>query len=279
MEELEFKKKYEGIGGWLYLLCFLSIFGSPIRNIFAIYTEFTGTSSYFKEIKGLENFVYIESISIAILMVLSIWSGISLVLIKPYAVKMTKMYLVLFLIHGLIQNLFPELAGLDTEFAKGMEYQMKVNTISAILVFGIWFMYLSVSERVENTYSKLKENSNIEMKNEKYKDFTSKLSLVIIKLKSFYSNQVLIRLRKIDLSNFNSDEIIIASIILATLIALFLGYNFGETYYLQSDGNRGNKEYYSYTEFHFNYVLSIASFIISGGISYLYLNRKSQKNE
>ena len=95
MEGIEVKK-YDSVGGWLSLLCFMLILGSPIRNIFTIYTEFAGTSTYFKDIKGLENFVYIESITIIILMILSIWSGISLLLIKPYAVKLTKIYLILF---------------------------------------------------------------------------------------------------------------------------------------------------------------------------------------
>lgn len=278
MEGIEVKK-YDSVGGWLSLLCFMLILGSPIRNIFTIYTEFAGTSIYFKEIKGLENFVYIESISIIILMILSIWSGISLLLIKPYAVKITKIYLILFLINGLVQNLFPEIAGLDAEFIKGMEYQMKVNTTSAILVFGIWFTYLSVSERVKNTYpnSKSIENSNVE--NKEYNDFSGKLNSPISKIKNFYNNQILVRIKKTEINNLNSDEIIIASIIVGTLIALILGYSFGETYYFLSDGDRGNQEYHSYTEFHFNYVLGIASFIIFGGISYIYLNRKNTKNE
>lgn len=278
MEGIEVKK-YDSVGGWLSLLCFMLILGSPIRNIFTIYTEFAGTSTYFKDIKGLENFVYIESITIIILMILSVWSGISLLLIKPYAVKITKIYLILFLINGLVQNLFPEIAGLDAEFIKGMEYQMKVNTTSAVLVFGIWFTYLSVSERVENTYpnSKSIENSNIE--NQKYNDFASKLNSPISKIKNFYNNQILVRIKKIEINNLNSDEIIIASIIVATLIALILGYNFGETYYFYYNGNRGSEENHSYTEFHFNYLLGIASFIIFGGISYIYLNRKNKRNE
>lgn len=278
MEGIEVKK-YDSVGGWLSLLCFMLILGSPIRNIFTIYTEFAGTSTYFKDIKGLENFVYIESITIIILMILSIWSGISLLLIKPYAVKLTKIYLILFLINGLVQNLFPEIAGLDAEFIKGMEYQMKVNTTSAVLVFGIWFTYLSVSERVENTYpnSKSIENSNVE--NKKYNNFANKLNSLISKIKNFYNNQILVRIKKIEINNLNSDEIIIASIIVATLIALILGYNFGETYYFYYNGNRGSEENHSYTEFHFNYLLGIASFIIFGGISYIYLNRKNKKNE
>lgn len=278
MEGIEVKK-YDSVSGWLSLLCFMLILGSPIRNIFTIYTEFAGTYSYFKDIKGLENFVYIESITIIILMILSIWSGISLLLIKPYAVKLTKIYLILFLINGLVQNLFPEIAGLDAEFIKGMEYQMKVNTTSAVLVFGIWFTYLSVSERVENTYPNSKSIGKSNIKNQKYNDFVSKLNSPISKIKNFYNNQILVRIKKIEINNLNSDEIIIASIIVATLIALILGYNFGETYYFYYNGNRGSEERHSYTEFHYNYLLGIASFIIFGGISYIYLNRKNKKNE
>ncbi|MCB6089501.1 DUF2569 family protein [Flavobacterium psychrophilum] len=274
MEGIEVKK-YDSVGGWLSLLCFMLILGSPIRNIFTIYTEFAGTSTYFKDIKGLENFVYIESITIIILMILSIWSGISILLIKPYAVKLTKIYLILFLINGLVQNLFPEIAGLDAEFIKGMEYQMKVNTTSAVLVFGIWFTYLSVSERVENTYP----NSNSNVENQKYNSFISRLDSPIGKIKNFYNNKISTRIKKIEINNLSSDEIIIISIIVATFIALILGNGFGETEYFYDNGNRGNVTNNDYEVFHFNYLSSIASFIIFGGITYLYLNRKNKKNE
>lgn len=267
-------KKYNSVGGWLILLCFSLILGSPIRNIFTIYIEFAVTSTYFRDIKGLEKFVYIESTTIIILIILSVWSGISLLLIKPYAVKLTKIYLTLFLINGLVQNLFPQIAGLDAEFIKEMEYQMKVNTTSAVLVFGIWFTYLSVSERVKNTYPKSIENSNVEKKIYNY--FVSKLNPPMNKIKNFYNNQILVRIKKIEINNLNSDEIIIASIIVATFIALILGCSFGETYYFYHNGNRGSEEKHSYTEFHFNYLLGIASFIIFGGISYIYLNRKKK---
>ena len=279
MDVIANKTKYNQIGGWLYLLCFLLIFGSPIRNIFVIYKEFAEAGSYFKEVKGLESFVYLESIAIGIVMVLSIWSGISLVLIKPNAVKITKFYLILFLIHGLIQNVFPTIAGLDEDFTKGMEYQMKVNTVSAILVFLIWFIYLSVSDRVKETYSNLTliANSNVDTQNRV--DFSSRLNLLPNKIKDFSKKHIIERINKVDIENLSSDEIIISSIILGTLVALILGYYFGETYYFHNNGNRTDEGDYSYEEFHFNYLLGMASLLICGGITYIYLNRKSKKNE
>ena len=282
MEELDIKKKYTGIGGWLYLLCFLLIFGSPIRNIFTIYTEFAETSSYFKEIKGLENFVYIESVSILILMLLSVWAGISLVLIKPYAVKITKIYLILFLINGLIQNLFPQFAGIDAEFIKGMEHQMKVNTISSILVFVIWFTYLSVSERVKETYPKLKAIDIPNIKNKRSNNFYNKLSISINVIRNSFVNQIIKIIKNVNLKKLSSDEIIIISIITGTLFALIFGFTFGETYYYIKSGIRVNEEIYielnqdynHYKIFYFNYLIGISFFIIFGGITYIYLNRK-----
>ena len=160
MEEI-INKKYNSVGGWLILLCLTLILFSPITNIYYICTSFIETSSYFEQIKGLKKYVYIESISIIPLIVLSIWSGISLLLIKPYAVKITKIFLIIFLFRGIVQNLFPEIAGLDTLLKKEMEYRMNVTTTSTILAFGIWFTYLSLSKRVKNTYSNSKQIENL----------------------------------------------------------------------------------------------------------------------
>ncbi|RXP52354.1 DUF2569 family protein [Lutibacter sp. HS1-25] len=267
MDKIEIKSMKEGIGGWLYLLCFLLIIGSPIRNLFVIYTEYTQTQLFFDEIKGLESYLYIMSTAILILMTMSIWSGILLLLIKPNAVKITKIYLILFLIHGIIQNFFPRIAGLDPYFINEMERQLMMNTISSILVFGIWFTYLNVSERVKITYPKSINNTNF-----KIHQILNFLTIPITKL--VFKITSLKRVHNLDLKKLSYDEIIIISIIVSTALSLLLGYIFGETYYFYSDGRRGIKESHFYNEFHFNYLISFTSFIIIGGIIYIFLNQK-----
>jgi len=276
MEELIVKKKYNGIGGWLYILCFLLIFGSPLRNFFALYTEFAISHSYFNEINGLKKLIYLESISIVILTIFGIWAGISLVLIKPYAVKITKIYLIFFLFHGIIQNIFPKITGLDIELIKEMEYQMKVNTVSSILVFVIWYTYLSVSIRVKETYPKIKENSVFRVKNNI--NFNNKLNIQKNRAKNLFENQIIRRIKKIGITDLRTDEIIISSIIIGTFIALIIGYHFGETNYFLYNGRRAFNENYLYKVFHFNYLLAIPTFIVVTGIIYIYLNRKRKKN-
>lgn len=148
---------------------------------------------------------------------------------------------------------------------------MKVNTISSILIFGIWFTYLSVSERVKQIYQ---NSENLNMEQGKNKIDFNKIRLLINKAKNLYSSKISPRI-----NNLSSDEVIITSIILATLIALFFGYIFGETNYFDYYGNRVKGKNYMYKEFNFNYLLGTSSFIIFGGIIYIYLNRKNNKNE
>jgi hypothetical protein len=130
---------------------------------------------------------------------------------------------------------------------------------------------LSVSERVKQTYQN-SENSNL--KQGKNKIDLNKIRLLVDKAKNLYATKI-----NPKINNLSSDEIIITSIILATLIALFFGCIFGETNHFDYYGNRVNGDEYMYKEFHFNYLLGTTSFIIFGGIIYLYLNRKNNKNE
>lgn len=97
-------------------------------------------------------------------------------------------------------------------------------------------------------------------------------------LEDFYKKQIKPKLNNLGINKLNSDEIIILSIIIGTILGLLLGYNFGDTYYYNRDGNRTHFSE-RYSEFHFNYVIAISSFIVFGGATYIFLNRKNSKNE
>lgn len=281
MVEIEVQK-YKSVGGWLSLLCFGLIILSPGSNISLIYKDFNESFKYFNYIDGLENYIYLKSITIIILMVLSIWSGISLLLIKPYAVKLAKIYFILFLINGIIQLFYPAIVGLNQEFIENMKDDLLKNTMTPILSFIIWYTYLSVSKRVKNTYpisEPIAKNVNQketdfkkigEKSNEKYQNLLDK------------NRTHKTEIKKSQMVKLKSAEIIIGSIVIATIIAINLGYYYGETqYFLSRSGRRVNhSSYHTYTEFNYNYLISIAGFIISGGILYLVLNRiKFKKNE
>jgi hypothetical protein len=105
------------------------------------------------------------------------------------------------------------------------------------------------------------------------------------KLKSYSFKNLQNILNKDKFKNLSKDEIIIASIITGTIIAVLLGFVFGETQYFSADGekyynieNRLDED--NFEKFYaFNYVIGITSFLIFSGISFLYLSRKKTDTE
>lgn len=119
-----------------------------------------------------------------------------------------------------------------------------------------------------------------ELENNKSKHLNSskEKSAIESTLFDFYKEQIKPKINNLGINKLNSDEIIILSIIIGTLLGLLLGYYFGNTSYYDRNGNRTHfSEHYS--EFHFNYVIAISSFIVFGGTTYIFLNRKNSKNE
>ena len=87
---------------------------------------------------------------------------------------------------------------------------------------------------------------------------------------------------KLNFGNLSNSEIIVASAVVGTIIALILGFVFCNYYGIYNgvkvqvnpeDYHRAIKSVHS----EFNYLLGLGSFIISGGITYLFLKRQNNK--
>ncbi len=79
--------------------------------------------------------------------------------------------------------------------------------------------------------------------------------------------------------NLTSDETIILSLIIATVFALLIGYKFGHYYTYYDDHKVIKIESCDYCEFEINYLLAMGTFIVIGGLTYFYLNRRRNKND
>jgi len=75
--------------------------------------------------------------------------------------------------------------------------------------------------------------------------------------------------------NLNSNEIIILSVVIGVFIALVLGYIFPQKYDIIRGIKVHGKRHDDFSEF--NYLLAFCSFVITLGISYIYLIRKSNE--
>lgn len=162
--KLESSEKYRKVGGWLYLLCFALIIGSPARTIYNFVTTYNETSFAFDLIPALAVLFYVDLILSTVLMVLSVRAGIVLWFIRPNALRIAKNYFLYFLGYSVIAVFLPFTLGFSAEENRAMIPEAVKSSIQAFVFFGIWFTYLNVSERVKDTYQPVAIPDNPELK-------------------------------------------------------------------------------------------------------------------
>jgi hypothetical protein len=96
-EKLE---KYNGVEGWLFLLCQTLIIISPIATLFNLFTGYYKSFLHFDKVSGLQNLFYVDSFISVLLMGLSIRAGIALAKIKPGAVEIAKNFILISLLYS-----------------------------------------------------------------------------------------------------------------------------------------------------------------------------------
>ncbi len=81
-----------------------------------------------------------------------------------------------------------------------------------------------------------------------------------------------------NIKDLNNNETIIFSIVLGVIIALALGYITGETQYITAKGYRLKEATeHTFEVYKINYLIFFCGFIISSGVSYLYLKKRKDK--
>ena len=132
---------------------------------------------------------------------------------------------------------------------------------------------INTSRKKFSLYNFYFDNNTNSISTEKQTKSTTDKSQISENIKN-YSKKIAFRNGKI-FEKLSSDEVIIISIIIGSIFCLFAGNIFGETQYFFENGERTTPEYSAYTKIDFNYIIAVISFIITAGISYIFLNRKS----
>lgn len=120
------KEKLEGVGGWLLFFIITIMIVSPIYSFIILFSEPLMTT-----------FDYIEGLAVISTLVLS---GIFLINKKYYAITFTKVVLISMFLTALLYIFLED-----------------YTIIQSVFYSIIWFLYLSYSDRVKNTYDKIKE--------------------------------------------------------------------------------------------------------------------------
>lgn len=149
----EHSDKYNGVGGWLLLLCIVLTIASPLRTLYNLVSSYNELSPAFDLFPGIQNLFYIDLILSVFITVLSIRAGIALWRIKPNAVKTAKTYFWFFLGYSVIAAFLPFTAGLPSVANEAMIPEVIKIMIQSLIYFGVWYGYLSLSKRVQATYS------------------------------------------------------------------------------------------------------------------------------
>ncbi|WP_288984199.1 DUF2569 family protein [uncultured Flavobacterium sp.] len=268
------------LGGWNSLLVFTFLVVFPITEIINSYIQYTTTIELVNSVKGLKEYITVCIISSLILLVISVWCSLSFIRLKAYSVKLIKVFLILVFINGVLQESYTIISNLDVNYKLLIKEQISTNLKFSVFFSTVWFTYLIFSDRVENKfYNKDVDESIVKNKDLPNKNIAFNLKIYTYKFYNRLKSRLIIFNQS--LSNLESDIIIITSLIIATVISVSLGFICGETkYYLYENGNRVDISLppYTYNEFYFNYLISLPSFIVIGGLTFIYLKTKS-KNE
>jgi hypothetical protein len=168
--------------------------------------------------------------------------------------------------------------------AEKLKQDSQINNLKFDSSFdGVYFTHTIDTENIQITnqatddilksiieQSNKEDNQTIEIKNSNQNEKIKPVNEEKSKIKSF----------KFNFAKLSNSEIIVVSIVVGTIIALIMGFVFENHYFYRKDGLK------LYTEdldrslevlAEFNYMLGIACFIISGGITYLFLKRQNSK--
>lgn len=165
------------------------------------------------------------------------------------------------------------------------DFEIRSNYIFASSIFLMlllcYYLCFSVNNYIKNNLALSTSHQIIEY--DKSNTILEVVKKENITEKTQNLENVKIYFKKIKLINsktfekLTSDEIIIISIILGSIFFLIFGNLFGETQYFNSSGERVSSDEYGQSKIDFNYITAIIGFIVTAGISYIYLNRKSNK--
>ncbi|HXG91456.1 MAG TPA: DUF2569 family protein [Blastocatellia bacterium] len=142
-----------GVKGWLLFFCIALTVLGPLITFANLVNGYNETSPLFDRFPGLRTAITADTALSALLMAFSIFAGISLWTKNRNAVKIAKAYLITFLIYTIIE--IPMLLALASLPSEANELIMKgaVFIIArGVIYFGIWYSYLSRSQRVAATY-------------------------------------------------------------------------------------------------------------------------------
>jgi hypothetical protein len=145
-------KEYQGVGGWLLLLCLSLTVFNPLLTLITFLSSYDQTSGYFSMFPGLMLVTVIDTLLSLALMIFSVYAGTGLWTLRQGAVQTAKNCLLCYLGYYFISAILPYMAGLPLSANQAMFAETFMGVIRGVIYVSIWYSYLNKSVRVMNTY-------------------------------------------------------------------------------------------------------------------------------
>ena len=145
--------RLRGVRGWLLFFCLSLTLFNPGATIYNLYTSIPQTTQFFKAFPGLFLLTVVDTVVSAGIAALSVYAGILLWRVRPGAVKVARIFLIVGMAYVVLAPFSPLLAGLPQAANDAVMSSVLPAIGRGIVYYGIWLSYLSSSKRVRATYS------------------------------------------------------------------------------------------------------------------------------
>ncbi len=144
--------RYQGVRGWLLLLCLSFTILDPLAMIVSLFSVANASKPLFDTYPGLLTLVTVSGICRLAVAVFSIYAGLALWRVAPGALAIARKYLMAVVLYTVIALFLPAMVGLPQDLAQEMTGSSFVAGTLTIFYAVIWYMYLVHSKRVRATY-------------------------------------------------------------------------------------------------------------------------------
>jgi hypothetical protein len=149
---LQSKPVYQGVHGWLLYLCVCLTVLAPL--LFLVYFARWVVLEHFYIIPGQ---VILEICALGSLTVFSVFAGVSLWSVRPTAVKIAKAYFIVSFLLIVVLATARQLPFTSPVAALAAIAVIGIQAIPVLVGCGLWYLYLTKSERVKATFGGLNE--------------------------------------------------------------------------------------------------------------------------
>lgn len=144
--------KYQGVRGWLLLLCVSFTILDPFAMLLSLFSVASASRPLFDKFPGLLTLIAVSGVCRLAVAVFSVYAGLAMWRVVPGAVDTARKYLMSVVLYTVFAFFLPVMVGLPQDLAQEIAGSSFIAGMLTISYAFLWYLYLSRSKRVRATY-------------------------------------------------------------------------------------------------------------------------------